>query len=148
MPVYTLTAEFTDDDRKVFDAVLRDLAVGFPDFHHGMTVSTKRIKKEELPPVSDEVRAFKAAALNKEPFDLRRVNLALGAMQQQFHACVEQGDPAYWQAMETPGADPEVSARYGERRMGGVLAEARREQAERARAALEILVMAAARLAA
>lgn len=146
MPVYTLTAEFTDDERKVFNAMLRDLAVGFPDFHHGMTVNKKRIKTEELGSVPEEVRAFKAAALNKEPFTYPRVALALEAARQQYDACVEQSDPDYWRAQETPGVDPEVSARYGERRMGEVLAEARAEQTERATAAWRILHSAAGAL--
>lgn len=139
MPVYTLTAEFTDADRKVFGAVLNELTIGFPDFHSGMTVNQKRIKKEELESVPEEVRALKTIALNKEPFKHDRVLLALAAAAQQHDACVEQSDPEYWKAQETPGVDPEVSARYGERRMGEVLAEARAEQAGRALRAYQLL---------
>jgi hypothetical protein len=135
MPVYTLTAEFTDDDRKAFAAVLRDISIGYPDYHHTLR-SKDKDHREAIPA---EVRALKAAALNKEPFTYERVLLAEQATQQQYECCVEQSDIHYWKAQETPGVDPKVSAQYGEARMGEVLAEARAEQAGRAEAALTIL---------
>lgn len=136
MPKYESVAQFTDADRKVLGEVMRDIAIGYPEFNPTQTVSRKRGAEEGIP---DSVRALKAASLNREPFTHERVGLVLEAVKVQLAACVEQSDPAYWRALETPGVDPEVSARFGERRMGEVLALARGEQATRARAALDLV---------
>src|SRR5688500_13196146 len=97
MTVNTLTSEFTDEDRKVLAKVLRDIAIGYPDYHHTLRSSDK----DHRDAIPAEVRALKSAALNKEPFPRERVALALAAAKHQYAGCVKESDPAHWRQFET-----------------------------------------------
>lgn len=139
MPSYVENVVFNERERADIAEVVRVITVAFPEAVPGSLRDRERLHPG--------VRYLNMIANHPgDPVTRDKVEAALEAAREQLAACERESKPEFWQAQETPGVPLEISAQYGERAMGFVLADARKGQAIAARKVVDLLREVAHRL--